>query len=162
MWWLQLHFETNSADAVKLLNIIAVTVLPHWTVLKVIPHTAKVGFLMHFLFLKDTVDDKFMKNLDVIVDTETGSDHYLVTVVFDTAGLPSTFVPLVKKIERTLKQIIFELLRHDLEQSDLIQLVLQCQNLNYSIVVYNDILGAILEKHASLVEKYFKTSKTPW
>ena len=41
-------------------------------------------------------------------------------------------------------------------------MVLQCQNLNDSIVVYNDILSKILEKHAPLVEKYIKTSKTPW
>ena len=39
---------------------------------------------------------------------------------------------------------------------------MQCQNLNNSIVVYNEILGKILEKHACLVENYIKTSKTPW
>ena len=61
-----------------------------------------------------------------------------------------------------MKQINFELLRYDLEQSDIFQLVLQCQNLNDSIVVYLDILGKILEKHAPLVQKYIKTSKTPW
>ena len=61
-----------------------------------------------------------------------------------------------------MKQINFELLRYDLEQSDIIQLVLQCQSLNDSIVVCNDILSKILEKHAPLVEKYIKTSRTPW
>ena len=61
-----------------------------------------------------------------------------------------------------MKQINFELLRYDLEQSDIVQLVLQCQNLNDSIVVYHDILSKILEKHAPLVQKYIKTSKTPW
>ena len=49
-----------------------------------------------------------MKNLDVMVDTGTNSDHYLVADVVDTTGLPSTSVPLVKKIVRTLKQINFE------------------------------------------------------
>ena len=76
-----------------------------------------------------------MKHLDILVDTGTKSDHYLVTAVVDTAGLPSTSVPLVKEIVRNLKQINFELLRYDLEQSDIIQLVLQCQNLNDSVVV---------------------------
>ena len=60
------------------------------------------------------------------------------------------------------KQINFELLRCDLEKSDLIHLVIQSQKLNDSIVVYNVILGTILEKHALLVERYIKTSKTPW
>ena len=72
------------------------------------------------------------------------------------------YAPLVKKIVRNLKQINFELLRYDLEQSDIVQLILQCQNFNDSIVVYNDILSKILEKHAPLVEKYIQTSKTPW
>ena len=49
-----------------------------------------------------------------------------------------------------------------MEQSDLFQLVLQCQNLNVFFVVYNDILGTILEKHAMVVEKYIKTFKTSW
>ena len=40
-----------------------------------------------------------------------------------------------------------------MEQSVIIQLVLQCQNLNDSIVVYNDILSKIFEKHAPLIEK---------
>ena len=40
-----------------------------------------------------------------------------------------------------LNQTNFELLRYDLEQPDIIQLELQCQNLNDSIVVYNDILN---------------------
>ena len=44
-----------------------------------------------------------MKNLDVIVDTETNFDHYLVIAVVDTAGFPSTFAPLVKKIVGNLK-----------------------------------------------------------
>ena len=101
-----------------------------------------------------------MKNLDVIVDTGTNSDHYLVTAVVDAAGLPSTSVPLVKKIARKLKQINYELLRYDLELSDIIKLVFKCQNFNDSIVVHNDILSKILEKHALLVEKYIKTSKT--
>ena len=69
---------------------------------------------------------------------------------------------MAKKIVRNLKQINIELLRYDLEQSDIVQLVLQCQNLNDSIVVYNDILSKIIEKHAPLVQKYIKTSKTPW
>ena len=69
---------------------------------------------------------------------------------------------MAKKIVRILKQINFEFLRYDLEQSDIIQLVLQCQNLNDSFVVHNDILSKILEKHAPLVEKYTKTSKMPW
>ena len=62
---------------------------------------------------------------------------------------------------KNLKQINLELLRYDLEQSDVVQVVSLCQNLNDSIVVYNDILSKILEKHAPLVQKY-KTSKTPW
>ena len=62
---------------------------------------------------------------------------------------------------RNLKLINFELLRYDLEQSDLIQLVLQCLYLNDSIVVCNNIFDTILEKNAPLVEKYIKTSKTP-
>ena len=52
-----------------------------------------------------------------------------------------------------------------MEQSVIIQMVLQCQNLNDSIVVYNDILSKIFEKHAPLIKKkklYIKTSKTPW
>ena len=40
-------------------------------------------------------------------------------------------------------------------------MVLKCQNLNDSIVIHNGILSKILQKHASLVEKYIKTSKTP-
>ena len=42
-----------------------------------------------------------MKNLDAIVDTGTNSDRYLVTAVVDAAGLPSTSVPLVKKLQET-------------------------------------------------------------
>ena len=61
-----------------------------------------------------------------------------------------------------MNQINFELLRYDLQQPGLYQLVLQCQNLNDSIVVFNDILQAILEKQAPLVEKYIKTSKMSW
>ena len=61
-----------------------------------------------------------MENLDVIVDTETNFDHYLVTAVVDTAELLSTSAPLVKNVARILKQISFELLRYDLEQSDII------------------------------------------
>ena len=109
---------------------------------------------------KNAVDKNFLKSLDVIVDTGTNSDHCLVTAVVDTAVLPPTSVTLfhwLKKIVRNLTQIIFELLRYDLEQSDVIQLVLQCQNLNDSSVVYNDILSKILEKDAPLVEKYIKT-----
>ena len=60
-----------------------------------------------------------MKNVDVIVDTGTNFDHYLVTAVVGTAGLPSTSAPLVKNIARNLKEINFELLRYDLEQSDI-------------------------------------------
>ena len=86
----------------------------------------------------------------------------MVTAVVDTAGLHSTSAPLVKKIVRNLKQINLKLLRYDLEQSDIVQSVLQSKNLNDSIVVYNDMLSKILEKHAPLVEKYIKTSKTPW
>ena len=108
------------------------------------------------------MDKNFTKNLDIIVNTGTNSDHYLVTAVVDTAGLHSTSAPLVKKIVRNLKQINLELLRYDLEQSDIVQSVLLSQNSNDSIVVYNDILSKILEKHAPLVEKYIKTSKTPW
>ena len=44
----------------------------------------------------------------------------------------------------------------------MIQLVLQCQNLNDSIVAYNDTFGTILERQARLNEKYIKTTKTPW
>ena len=126
------------------------------------PTHCKGGVLDAFFVSKNAMDKNFMKNLDVVVDTGTNSDHYLVTAVVDTAGLHSTSAPLVKKIVRNLKQINFELLRNDLEQSDIVQLVLQCQNLNDSIVVYHDILRKILEKHALLVQKYIKTSKTPW
>ena len=121
-------------------------------VLKSNPSHCK-GVLDAFFISKKAVDKNLMKNLDVIVDTQTNSDHYLVTTVIDTAVLRSTSAPLVKKIVRNLTQINFELpvLRYDLEQSDIIQLVLQCQNLNDSIVVYNDILRKILKKHAPLV-----------
>ena len=122
----------------------------------------KGGVLDVFFISKNAVDNNFIKNLDVIVVTGTNSDHYLVTAVVDTAGLLSISVPLVKKNETNLKQINFELLRYDMEQSDIIQLVLQCQNLNDSIVVYNNLLSKILGKHTPLVEKYIKTSKTPW
>ena len=107
------------------------------------------------------MDKNFLKNLDVVVDTGTNSDHCLVTALVDTAGLHSTSAPLVKKIVKNLKQINFELLRYDLDQSDIFRLVLQYQNSNDFIVVYNDILSKILEKHAPLFEKYIKTSKTP-
>ena len=100
-----------------------------------------------------------MKNLDVVVDTGTNSDHYLVTAVVDTAGLHSTSAPLVKKIVRNLKQNDFELLRYDLEQSGIVQLVLQCQNLNNSIAVYHDILSKIIEKHALLFKNISKHLK---
>ena len=46
---------------------------------------------------------------------------------------------------------------HNLEQSDVIQLVLPCQNMNDSIVV-SDVLGTIKKKHAPLVGKHIKTS----
>ena len=101
-------------------------------------------------------------DLGIIVDTGTNSGQDLVTAVVDTAELPFISVPLVKKIARNLKQNNFELLRYDLEQSDIIQLILQCQNLNDFIVVYNDVLSKILEKHALPVQKYIKTSKTSW
>ena len=65
----------------------------------------------------------------------------VVTAVVDTAGLLSTSVPLVKTIVRNSKQINFELRRYDLEQFDLIQLVLQCQNLNDSIVLLSIIIS---------------------
>ena len=104
------------------------------------PTHCKDVVLDAFFISKNAMDNNFIKNLDVIVDTVTNSDHYLVTTVVDTVGLHSTSVPLVKKIGRKLKQINFESLRYDQEQSDIIQLVLQCQNLNDSIVVYNDIL----------------------
>ena len=132
------NFETNSKDAVKFLNIIDCYGFTPLYSFKSNPTRCKDGVSDAFLILKNAVDHKFMKNLDVIVDTRASSDHYLVTAVVDTAGLSSTSVPMIKKIARNLKQINFELLRHDLEQSDLIQLVLQCQNLNDFIVVYND------------------------
>ena len=57
-----------------------------------------------------------MKNLVVVVDTGTTSNHYLVTAVVDTTELHSTSAPLVKKTVRNLKQINFELLTYDLER----------------------------------------------
>ena len=156
------HFETNSADAVKFLNMIDCYGFTPLDSFKGNPTHCKGGVLDAFFISKNAMDKNFMKNLDVVVDTGTNSDHYLVTAVVDTAGLHSTSAPLVKKIVRNLKQINFELLRYDLEQSGIVQLVLQCQNLNNSIVVYHDILSKIIEKHAPLVQKYIKTSKTPW
>ena len=50
-------------------------VLPHWTVLIVIPH-CKGGVLDAFFISKNAMDKNFMKNLDVVVDTGTNSDHY--------------------------------------------------------------------------------------
>ena len=73
-----------------------------------------------FFDSRNAVDNNLEKNLDVIVDTRTNSDRYLVTAVVDTAGLLFSSVPFVKTIVRNFKQINFELLRYDLEQSDLI------------------------------------------
>ena len=73
-----------------------------------------------FFDSRNAVDNNLEKNLDVIVDTRTNSDRYLVTAVVDTAGLLFSSVPFVTKIVRNFKQINFELLRYDLEQSDLI------------------------------------------
>ena len=117
---------------------------------------------MHFLFQKMQWIKTSRKIYRSQLTLEPIPNHYLVTALVDTAGLHSTSAPMVKKFVRNLKQINFELLRYDLEQSDVVQLILQCQNLNDSIVVYNDTLSKILEKHAPLVEKYIKTSKTPW
>ena len=142
------HFETNSADAVKFLNMIDCYGFTPLDSFNSNPTHCKGGVLDAFFISKNAMDKNFMKNLDVVVDTGTNSNHYLVTAVVDTAGLHSISAPLVKKIVRNLKQINFELRRYDLEQSDIVQLVLQCQNLNDSIVVYHDILSKILEKHA--------------
>ena len=158
------HFETNSADAVKFLNMIDCYGFIPLDSFKSNPTHFKGGVLDAFFISKNAMDKNFIKNLDVIVNIGTNSDHYFVTAVVDTAGLYSTSGPLVKKIVRNFKQINFELLRYDLEQSDVVQLVLQCQNLNDYNVVYNDILSKILKKHAPLVEKYIKTStvKRQW
>ena len=145
------HFETNSADAVKFLEMIDCFGFTPLDSFKSNPTHCKGEVQDAFFISKNAGDNNFMKNLDVIVDTGTNSDHYLVADVVDITGLPSTSVPLVKKIVRTLKQINFELLRCDLEQFNLIQLVLQCQTLKDSIVVYNDIFDTILQKHTSLV-----------
>ena len=56
-------------------------VLPHWTVLKVIPYTGKDAVFDAFFTSRNAVDNNFMKNLDVIVDSGTNSDHHLVTAV---------------------------------------------------------------------------------
>ena len=154
------YFETNSADAVKFLNMNDCYGFTPLDSSKSNPTHCKGGVLDSFFISNNAMNKNFMKNLDVVVDTGTNSDHYLVTAVVDTAGLHSTSAPLAKKIVRNLKQINFELLRYDLEQSDIVHLVLQCQNLNDSIVVC--MLSKILEKHAPLVQKYIKTSKTPW
>ena len=73
---------------------------------------------------------------------------------------------MVKKIVRNLKQINFELLRYDLEQSDKIQLVLQCQNLNDSIVVYNVYLVKSLQSMQLLwlknISKHLKCHGGTW
>ena len=92
------HFETNSADAVKFLNMIDCYGFTPLDSFKSNPTHCKGRVLNAFFICKNAVDKNFMKNLDAIVDTGTNSDYYLVTAVVDTAGLPSTSVPFVKKI----------------------------------------------------------------
>ena len=94
---LNFHFETNSADAVKFLNMIDCYGFTPLDSFKSNPTHCKGGVLDAFLISKNAMDKNFMKNLDVVVDTGTNSDHYLVTAVVDTAGLHSTSAPLVKK-----------------------------------------------------------------
>ena len=103
------HFETNSADAVKFLNMIDCYGFTPLDSFKSNPTHCKGGVLDAFFISKNAMDKNFMKNLNVVVDTGTNSDHYLVTAVVDTAGLHSTSAPLVKKIVRNFKQINFEL-----------------------------------------------------
>ena len=116
------HFETNSADAIKFLNMIDCYGFTPLHSFKSHPTHCKGKGLDAFFISKNAMDKNFMKNIDVVVNFGTNSDHYLVTTVVDTAGLHSISAPLVKKIERNLKQINFELLRYDLEQSDIVQL----------------------------------------
>ena len=118
------HFKTNSADAVKFLDVIDCNGFTLLDSFESNPTHCKDDGLNAFFVSKNAVDNNLKKSLDVIVDTRTNSDHYLVTGVLDAAGLPFSSVPFVKKIVRNFKQINFELLRYDLEQSDLIQLVL--------------------------------------
>ena len=51
---------------------------------------------------------RYLRNLDVIVGAGTNSNYCLVTAVVDAAGLLFTFVLLVKKFVRNLKQVKFE------------------------------------------------------
>ena len=88
------HFKTNSADAAKLLNTINCRGFTPLDSFKSDPTHCKGGVLDVFFIFKNAVSNNFIKNLDVIVDTGTNSDHYLVAAVGDTAGLLSTFVPL--------------------------------------------------------------------
>ena len=92
------HFETNSADAVKFLNMIDCYGFTPSDSFKGNPTHCKDGVLDAFFITKNAMDKNFMKNLDVVVDTGTNSDHYLVTAVAHTAGLHSTSAPLVEKL----------------------------------------------------------------
>ena len=75
------------------------------------PTHCKGGILGAIFTSKNAVCNNLMKNLDVIVVTGPNFNHFLITAAVDTAGLPSTSVPLVKQVVRSLKQINFELLR---------------------------------------------------
>ena len=91
------HFETNSADAVKFLNMTDCNGFTPLDCFKSNPTHCKDADLDAFFISKNPVDKNFIKNLDVIVDTGTNFDHYLDTMVVGTAGLPFTSVPLGKK-----------------------------------------------------------------
>ena len=112
------------------------------------------------LYLTKDYDNNFTANIDIIEDTGTSTDHYLITFDISVSFLRK---PTLTKIVtfRDYSNFDLEAFVQAINSSDLCNHS-KFKSLDHALVLYDTVLSSLLNTHALLRTKRAKTGAAKW
>ena len=104
----------------------------------------------------------FLKNLQVIEETGTDSDHFLVTSLIDVPSINTSVNKVVRKTIRNYRDIDTPSFKKDIKSSGCIENILQCLSCDEAIKQHHISLNDLIDRHAPPQEIFCNSKNNPW
>ena len=117
------------------------------------------GNTLDAVLIKD-YDNKFIANIDVIEDTGTSSDHYLITFDVSVSCLQKSTLTKIVTF-RDFSNVDLDAFVQAINSSDLCNHS-KFKSLDHALILYDTVLNSLLNAHAPLRTNRVKTSAVKW